>query len=186
MNNKTLNKIIYILVGIAILLFIVFIFQKITNKYEDKEVIEYNDPVEYFNSLEEEKDESKLKKGFTNIIDFLFYDKEIKGKKFSELKDDAKYKVMKVALSIDKKIEEKFPSYKEKISDKYKNIKSKVVEKYIDTTNKICSNNQELCINAKNDFNSLKESFGLTFDYIKKYSSKGLDKVREWYENFRG
>ena len=187
MKDKTLNKIIYILIGIAIGLLIVFIAKNITdnNKKEDYEVIKYSDPVEYFSSVAEEKDESKLKKGFTNIVDFLFYGKEIKGKTFSELKDDAKYKVMKLALSIDSKIDDKFPGYKDKISEKYQNIKSKVVELYVNTTTKICTNNQELCISAKNDFEVLKNSFGITFDYLKKYGVKGLDKLKEWYEDFR-
>ena len=185
MKNKTLNKIIYILFGIAIGLFLVFIFQKVTVKNEEKEFVEYSDPVEYFTAVEKEQSESKLKKGFTNVIDFLFYGKEIKGKTFKELKDDAKYKIMKIALSLDKKIEDKFPGYKDKISEKYKNIKYKIVELYIDTTTKICKNNQNLCINAKNDFNALKDSFGLTFEYIKKYGIKGLDKLKEWYENYR-
>ncbi len=187
MKDKTLNKIIYILLGIAIGLLIVFIAKNITdnNKKEDYEVIEYSDPVEYFTAVSEEKDESKLKKGFTNIVDFLFYGKEIKGKTFSELKDDAKFKILKIALSIDNKIDEYFPGYKDKISEKYQNVKYKIVETYVNITTKICTNNQELCINAKNDFKYLKESFGITFDYLKKYSIKGLDKLREWYEDFR-
>ena len=186
MKDKTLNKIIYILIGIAIGLLIVFISKNIIdNKKEDNEVIEYSDPVEYFTAVSEEKDESKLKNGFVNIVDFLFYDKEIKGKTFSELKDDAKYKVMKLALSIDSKIDDKFPGYKNKISEKYQNIKYKVVELYANITNNICNNNQQLCLNAKNDFTHLKESFGITFDYLKKYGVKGLDKLKEWYEDFR-
>ena len=186
MKDKTLNKIIYILIGIAIGLFLVFIFKNIdNNKKNEEEYIEYSDPVEYFNSLEEEKDESKLKNGFTTIVDFLFYGKEIKGKTFKELKDDAKLKIMKIAFSIDSKIDSKFPGYKDKISDKYKNIKTKIVELYVNTTTKICSNNEQLCISAKNDFNSLKDSFGITFDYLKKYGIKGLDKLKEWYEDFR-
>lgn len=187
MKDKTLNKIIYILIGIAIGLLIVFISKNIidNNKKDDSEVIEYSDPVEYFSSLEEEKDESKLKKGFTNIVDFLFYDKEIKGKTFSDLKDDAKLKIMKIAFSVDSKIDEYLPGYKDKVSEKYQNIKTKVVELYVNTTTKICTNNEQLCINAKKDFESLKESFGITFDYLKKYSVKGLDKLKEWYEDFR-
>ena len=187
MKENTLNKIIYILVGIAIGLLILFIVKNIMDnkKKDDSEVVEYSDPVEYFSEVENTKDENKLKKGFTNIVDFLFYGKEINGKTFNELKDDAKLKIIKIAFSIDSKIDEKIPAYKNKISEKYQNIKSKVVELYVNTTTKICTNNEQLCIDAKNDFASLKESFGITFDYLKKYGIKGLDKLKEWYEDFR-
>ena len=92
---------------------------------------------------------------------------------------------MKIALSLDKKIDDKFPNYRDKISDKYKEIKSKIVELYVNTTTKICDNHEQLCIDAKNDYQSFKETFGLTFEYIKKYGSKGLDKLKEWYEDYR-
>ena len=193
-NNKKINIIVYLLAGIAIGLLIAFIAVVLLknnnnnnseNKEYETESIEYDDPLEYFENVDKSNDESKIKKGFINVVDFLFYGKEIKGKTLSGLTDDAKLKIMKIALSLDQKIESKFPDYKEKLSDKYKEIKSKVVEAYINTTTKICDNHEQLCIDAKNDFNSLKESFGLTFDYIKKYSNKGLDKLKEWYENFR-
>ena len=193
MKKDKLNIIIYVLSGVAIGLLIAFIAIQVLNKddsdmgnnVEDTETVEYNDPLEYFEEVEQSNDESKLKKGFTNVVDFLFYGKEINGKTLSDLTDSAKLKIMKIALSLDSKIDDKFPDYKSKISDKYKEIKAKVVELYVDTTTKICTNHQELCIDAKNDFNSLKESFGLTFDYIKKYGIKGLDKLKEWYEDFR-
>ena len=191
MKKDKLNLIIYLLSGIVIGLLIAFIVvlllngNKSSNNVEDTETIEYNDPLEYFEDVEKTNSESKLKKGFTNVVDFLFYGKEIKGKTLSDLTDSAKLKIMKISLSLDSKIDDKFPGYKSKISDKYKEIKAKVVELYVETTTKICTNHEQLCIDAKNDFNSLKDSFGLTFDYIKKYGIKGLDKLKEWYEDFR-
>lgn len=194
MKDKKINIILYVLLGIVIGLLVAFAVVLLikgndnnSGKKDEVETksIEYNDPVEYFESLEKSNDESKLKKGFTSIVDFLFYGKEINGKSLNELTDDAKLKIMKIALSLDSKIDDKFPGYKSKISDKYKEIKSKVVELYVDTTTKICDKHEQLCIDAKNDFNSLKESFGLTFDYIKKYGIKGIDKLREWYEDLR-
>lgn len=193
MKKNINNIIIYILIGfvigLSVSLIILFLTKgnsdDNTNNIEETERIEYSDPEEYFESVEKSNKESTIKKGFTDIVDFLFYGKEIKGKTFSELKDTSKTKILGIALSIDKKVDDLFPNYKEKISDKYKEIKSKVVETYINVVTKICDNNQQLCIDAKNDFKSLKESFGLTFDYIKKYGIKGLDKLKEWYEDFR-
>ena len=192
MKKDKLSIIIYLLSGIVIGLLIAFIVvlllngnKKEDNNVEETEMIEYNDPLEYFEDVEKTDNESKLKKGFTNVVDFLFYGKEIKGKTLSDLTDSAKLKIMKIALSLDSKIDDKFPGYKSKIADKYKEIKAKIVELYVETTTKICTNHEQLCIDAKNDFNSLKDSFGLTFDYIKKYGIKGLDKLKEWYEDFR-
>lgn len=195
MKNNKLNIIIYILSGIVIGLLVAFLVVLVINNNKDSnneknnevetESVDYNDPLEYFEDTEKSNDESKLKKGFTNVVDFLFYGKEIKGKTLNDLTDDAKLKIMKIALSLDSKIDSKFPNYKEKLSDKYQSIKSKVVETYINTISKICDKNEQLCIDAKSDFKSLKETFGLTFDYIKKYGIKGIDKLKEWYEDFR-
>ena len=146
MKEKKLNIIIFILIGIVIGLLTAFIIVTVTkndnnenkNNEIETETVEYDDPLEYFEDVEKSNDESKLKKGFTNVVDFLFYGKEIKGKTLSELTDDAKLKIMKIALSLDQKIDSKFPDYKDKVSEKYKEIKSKVVELYVNTTTKIC------------------------------------------------
>lgn len=189
MKEKKYKIIIILLCCVITLLLVTLLFVTLKGNSEknetETEYADYSDPLEYFEDVDKSNDENKIKKGFTSVVDFLFYGKEIKGKTLQDLTDDAKLKIMKIALSIDQKIEDKFPDYKEKISDKYKEIKSKVVESYINTTNKICDKHEELCIDAKNDFNSLKESFGITFDYIKKYGIKGIDKIREWYVDFR-
>lgn len=196
-KSFNINIIIFLLLGVAIGLLIAFIIMfALKGSEKDYETVYVGDNgnnivetkedvLDYFNSVKEEKDENKLKKGFTNIIDFLFYDSRINGKTFKDLKDDAKLKIIKIALSVDQKIDSMFPDYKKTISDKYQNIKLKVVEKYVEITTNICNKNEQLCIDAKNDFNSLKDSFGLTYDYIKKYGIKGIDKLKEWYEDFR-
>ena len=194
MKEDKLKIIIFLLSGIIIGLIIAFtivFLLKGNDNNSDKnnevetESIEYNDPLEYFENVNNSDNENTLKKGFTNVVDFLLYNKEIKGKTLSDLTDSAKLKIMKIALSLDKKIDDKFPNYKEKLSDKYKEIKSKVIELYVNTNNKVCTNHEQLCIDAKNEFNTLKDTFGLTLDYIKKYGIKGLDKLKEWYEDFR-
>ncbi len=160
--------IIFVLTCVIILLLI-------NNKEETK--VEEN-PLEYFKEIEKEKNENKLEKGFNDINDFIFNGKMINGVTFNELKDEIKLEIMKIALSINEKINEEIPKYKEKIKD----IKSKMVDLYIGTTDEICKRNEELCLNAKKDFQSLKDNFGITFDYIKEYSKKGFEKVKDWYE----
>ncbi len=206
MKKDKLTIIIFILVGIIIgllvALTVVLIMKKDDNSVKNNEDSNYvenksdkdsnyvvidteEEILKNFNEINKEKDESKIKKGFTDIVDFIFYGKEIKGKTFSELKDNTKVKLLDVALSIDKKIDDYFPNYKENLKEKYQNIKIKVVETYINTVNKICDNNPNFCDNFKSDFNNMKEKFGITFDYIKKYGSIGLDKIKDWYQDLK-
>ena len=130
-----------------------------------------------------------LKKGFITVVDFLFYDGTIKGTTFDELSTSAKLKVLEIAFSIDKKIEEHFPEYKEQISETgtkvYTNLKSKALELYLDITTKACENNQDTCEAAKEGLSNLKSSFSLTWDFIKEISGVGLSKLRSWYEVWR-
>lgn len=179
-------KVSKIVVAITFLIIVtlsfIIVFLLINNK-EEKTINE--NPIEYFKEVENAKDENKIKKGFTDIVDFIFYGKEINGKTFSELKDDTKVKLLNIALSIDKKIDDYFPNYKNNLKDKYQNVKIKIVETYINTVNKICDSNPSFCDNFKSDFNNMKEKFGITFDYIKKYGKIGLDKIKDWYEDFK-
>lgn len=169
------------------------------NKYDvnDKMEIEKNqdyeesndlDVVNYFQKMNITNGET-LKMGFIKIVDFLFYDEPVNGKRFSELTDEVKLKLLGIALSIDSKIDYYFPNYKETITNGtkriYTDIKVKVTELYIEITTKICSKKSELCEDAKKDFESLKKSFGLTFDFLKEFTNDELNKLKDWYENFK-
>lgn len=131
-----------------------------------------------------------LKSGFITIVDFLFYDGTIAGHTFSELTTSAKLEVLKVALWVDDKIDSVFPGYKETISNGankvYTSVKSMIVSTYLDITTSICSSHSDLCASAKEDFQSLKQSFGFTWDMIKDLASSGLDKLKNWYEIWSG
>lgn len=147
--------------------------------------------IKYFQDLDEEltnynnKDETlgkKIKAKFVTCIDFLFYDKEINGITFKELTNKTKLKILEIAMSIDSKIDSKFPNYKEEINNTYQNIKSKTIEKYLDITTDICIEDQDLCNTAKENFQSLKENFGITWNLIKKLASSSTTKLKDWYE----
>lgn len=161
------------------------------NTYGEDDVISYlttldNDLTNYNG---DKKIGDSIKKGFVTVVDFIFYDGTIKGKKFKELSNSAKIKVLEIALSVDQKIEKHFPNYKEEISTKskdvYSNLKTKVVELYLDITTKICEDNLDTCESAKEGLKDLKTSFSITWDYIKKYSKEGKDKLKDWYEVWR-
>ncbi len=128
----------------------------------------------------------KVKDSFVTVIDFIFYNKEVKGYTFQELTTTAKLKIIKLALSIDHKIDEYFPDYKEVIKDKYTNIKGKLAVKYLEFTATLCEKvGTDTCNQAKEDFNNMKNSFHITWELIKELASSGSSKVKEFYESWR-
>jgi len=150
--------------------------------------------VAYFENLNQNLDsnqtdqtfKSKVKNSFITIVDFLFYDGQIHGKTFDELSESAKLQVLKLAYTIDEKIEKHFPNYKEELSNNgtklYTNIKVKVLETYLDLSSRVCVDNQSLCDSAKEGLSDLKQNFSLTWELIKDMSSVGISKLKDWYE----
>lgn len=118
---------------------------------------------------------SKLKTSFTTIIDFIFYDKEIKGHTFKELSHEAKLKVISIALSIDGKIDAYFPDYKDKIKDKYVSIKEKLSDKFTTFKSYLCEKvGSDACNQAKEDWENLKN----TLSKLKEMSQPAIDKAK--------
>lgn len=151
-----------------------------------------NDVVQYFennyNDINSNKVsiKDKAKEYFIDIVDFIFYDKEIKGYTFSELSDNAKIKVIALALKIDSKIEEYIPGYKNSISSNgskiYTDVKERLVSSYLDLSVKICSSNEEGCNKAKDIFSDIKDNCKIGWSFIKKLVSDGGNKLKDWYE----
>lgn len=163
---------------------------EINNQQESADTV----VLQYFNDLDADFKASKVKEsvknGFVTVVDFLFYGGSIKGYTFSELTEKAKLKVLSMALYFDSKIEKYFPGYKESISSTtskiYTNVKASIVKTYLNLTTKICSENKELCEVAKNDFNTMKKSFGLTWSLIKEIAGDGVSSLKAWYEIYSG
>lgn len=162
--------------------------EKTENKNADEEIIAYMKETEgYFNdmSLQEE-----VKVRFIAIVDFLFYNGTIKNYTLNDLSSKAKLQVLKIALSIDNKIENYIPGYKESITSTtgkvYTGIKTKIIEVYLNTTTKICNYDSNLCESAKNDFQEIKENFSITWNVIKDLITNGTDNLKEWYEIYSG
>lgn len=160
-----------------------------TTKANEDEIINYAS-----NSLNDLKEDKgfldEMKSTFITLVDFIFYDGSIKGKKFSELTTSAKAKIVYYTLLIDSGIDSKWPNYKENIENKYNNIKAKLLAKYIDLTTSICDTSGDDCRQAKSDFKVLKESVKLTWNTLKNAFSyaynKGKDSLINWYEIFSG
>lgn len=168
--------------------------QETVNQPTEETTTTENDVISYFEKLNNNLDNynqdksigQSLKNGFVTIVDFLFYDGEIKGKTFDELSTTAKIKVLQISFSIDEKIEKYFPGYKEQISTTgkkiYTGVKTKTLELYLDITTKVCENDPDTCRTAREGLTNLKSSFSLTWDYIKEISGVGLSKLKAWYE----
>lgn len=162
--------------------------EKKENRNADSEIIAYmNETESYFGnaSLQEE-----IKTRFITIVDFLFYNGSIKGYTLKDLSSKAKLQVLKIALSIDNKIENYLPGYKETITSTtgkaYTGIKNKIIEAYLSTTTKICNYDKTLCNDAKKDFQDMKKAFSITWNVIKDLISSGTDHLKEWYEIYSG
>lgn len=140
------------------------------------------------NSKNDKKLGEKAKEYFISAVDFIFYDKDIKGVYFKDLTSSAKLKVISLTLKLDNLIEKHYPEYKENISSSYKNVKTKLVELYLDKTSEYCAKegNEKVCKQAKFDFQELKKAYGITWEFIKNLGSKGLTKLKEWYEVYSG
>ncbi len=156
----------------------------------DAQVIAYFEQEDaYIETVKNSKDTSimnRLKSGFITIVDFLFYEKPIKGYTFKQLTETAKLKVVKLALTIDAKIDQYFPGYKDQIKKGYDNIKSKLVTLYLNVTSTVCEKvGSTTCNQAKEDFQNMKDSFGLTFDFLKDIGSSITGSIKDWYESFR-
>lgn len=165
---------------------------KASVKDKDSIVLDYvsetSSEIAGYEKLDKFKDTAK--NGFIKIVDFIFYDGEIKGVTWDELSNSAKAKVVYYALKIDNKIDSKWPNYKEELSSKFKDVKAKLLAKYMDLTTSICEKHSVECEQTKSDFNDLKTSLNITWSLLKKAFSYGYDKtttyLKNWYEIFSG
>ena len=157
-----------------------------TNNISSKDNIVLTKLESNINSIEENINnksfKEKAKDYFINTVDFIFYDKDIKGIYFKDLTNKAKLKTIELTLKLDNLIEKHYPEYKDNISNKYQDIKSKLITLYLDKTSEYCANHLSVCDEAKTDFALFKNAYGITWDYIKNFSSKGFTKLKEWYE----
>lgn len=159
----------------------------------DNNVSSEEDVVSYFEKNYNEIDgtnwdniKDKAKGYFITIVDFIFYNGEIKGHTFNELSTSAKLKIISIALKIDSKIEEYVPCYKETLSDKYNNVKEKLVTLYLDLSVDICKKHEDGCNTAKEIFKDIKDSCKIGWSFIKGLLSAGTSKLKDWYEIYSG
>ena len=154
--------------------------------------------LESFNTLDENikqniNSEEILEKGkayFVFCVDFLFYDGEIKGYKFSDMTDAAKQQLLIDITNIDGLISSKYPNYKETINEESSNAYKKASEiikegsKNIKefSREKLGEENYEKIGKYKDMF--MEQAFG-DFDEFKDLVNQGVGKIKNWYEGLR-
>lgn len=161
------------------------------NKTSEEEVVNYfEDNYNEINNNTWEDVKDKAKGYFITIVDFIFYDGEIKGHTFNDLSTSAKLKIISAALKIDSKIEGYIPGYKGTISSNgskiYNNVKERLVTLYLDISAEICRNHENDCNTAKEIFKDIKDNCRIGWDFVKKLVSSGTSKLKEWYEVYSG
>ena len=173
----------------------------------DEDLVEYIEDVELrVNDIVEKEEVSKseenvLRNTFITLTDFIFYDGEIKGKKFSDLTSACKEKVIDIYTKIDSKIESKYPNYKENIKEtskkvykgaieKAKQVKENIQEKYKNYVGE--DNYNDTVEEYERDKQNMKDVYNIYEPYIetaKEKTKSGAKKVKEavsnWYKNYK-
>ena len=137
---------------------------------------------------------TKAKGTFIAIVDFLFYDGEINGVKFSELTEAGKQEVLKLANKIDVSIENKIPGYKESISNTTSKAFNRASEIISDGSKDLNLFAQEKL--GEDNYNSIIAAKDELVYYTKKAISfignvgsnlfnSAKDKLNNWYQNFK-
>ena len=166
------------------------------NFHSEDEVISYFSDIEdETNALLSSDDSSSFKDKITNsfvtVIDFIFYDKEIKGVKFKSLTNEVKSKILDIASRMDNSIENKFPNYKDKIKSTSKKAYTKISEK-ISQAKEYLSDKTEETIGEENynnlqeNYENLKETVKNTGKKISEGASNIKNKIKNWYEEKTG
>ena len=139
-------------------------------KKEIKELIE---------SEQVEQAKEKGKEYFITGVDFIFYDKEINGVTFDDLTEEGKKVTLENLETIDGWIMEIAPDYKDKIGEKYQVVKDFVSTTYYDVLESIKESLGE------ENYSTIQEKKNEIKDSITSTKDKALEKVSEWYQNFK-
>lgn len=139
-------------------------------KKEIKELIE---------SEQVEQAKEKGKEYFITGIDFIFYDKEMNGVTFDDLTEEGKKVTLENLETIDGWIMEIAPDYKDKIGEKYQVVKDFVSTTYYDVLESIKESLGE------ENYSAIQEKKNEIKDSITSTKDKALEKVSEWYQDFK-
>ena len=156
--------------------------EKETSK--DNEVLEvvrsYKDKIkQFYDDHDIDKIASKGKEYFITLVDFIFYDGEIKGIKYSELKEASKEELYREFCEMDEIIMILAPNYKENISEKYEAVKDFTSDVYYKSLDKI----KEYI--GEERYDKIGEIKDKAKDKLSETKDKAKEKIKDWYEDFR-
>ena len=164
--------------------------REVEEKVSDDNLVQYVEDVN--EEIDNVNDKNTLKNTFITLTDFIFYDGEIKGKKFSELKDDSKEEILVLYEKIDMKIESKFPNYKENISDSGKKTYNNVKDKVTELRDKFKTEHSDIYDQYEEGKNNMSDVYSEYEPYIeegkeksKEVYNKAKDKVSSWYKEYK-
>ena len=164
--------------------------EETTTESIDKDTTVLNEFENYKNEVLNSNDQSTFKeKGkafFIKTVDFIFYDGDIKGVTFKELKDSTREAIYNGLCDMDELIMEVAPNYKENISSKYDVVKDFTKKAYYSSLDKI----KELIGEEKYDKitelkNSLKEKAGNVAEKAGEKAKEYKNKLQDWYQNYK-
>ena len=158
------------------------------NKKEIEELIDKKD-------IETAKE--KGREYFIKSVDFIFYDSEINGITYDELKEDAKEELFDEFCEMDELVSSVSPDYKENLSNKYEIVKDFTKEKYYYSLDKIkeyigeeeYDKIGELKDSTKEKITNFKDDHQDEIDSAKEKIEEKSDeyklKLKNWYEDYK-
>lgn len=175
--------------------------EKIAETTQEYKFANESEAVSYLNKLPndinsyiEKEDYEKAKQyaidKFIMVVDFICYDKEIGGIKFSDLTDNAKKDVIVTANVIDELISKKFPNYKEEIKNKtgiaYDYLSNLIVTKKNELEGYIISTiGEDDYALFEKELEEVNQDTKDTVNMIVDEGEKVLEKIKNKYEEFR-
>lgn len=123
---------------------------------------------------------------FITTVDFIFYDTEIYGIKYNDLKEETKKTILNDFAEIDSIISSKYPTYKEDVQAKYDKAANWTVESYNTVINYIKSGLSDESLNNIDVLkDSLKDTAGDLANTAEGIYNDQKVKVKDWYENYK-
>ena len=116
---------------------------------------------------------------FVKTVDFIFYDKDINGIKFNDLKEETKEDVYNAFCNIDALIMTFSPDYKENIGEKYEIVKDFTSNVYYSSLDKI---KQSI---GEENYNKIGEIKDNVKENIREGANNAKEYIKEKYENWR-
>lgn len=164
--------------------------EKTEEKTEEKVIEKQEENFDYFssdvqnieelidqNKLEEVKD--KAKDVFVSGVDFLFYDKEIKGVTFDELTEKGKEVTMDNLESLGEMVDQIVPGWREELSSKYQVAGDFVHDVYLSGLDKIKNYLGEENYQA---LENIKDKVKTSFHNTKEEAKSSIE---SWYQEFK-